>query len=127
MHDKILLDASLVISLYYHKDSKHDAACAFFELHESADYFFLESTAREMLTVLAYRVSASFSLDCFRHLRQELDITLLQDEFLSELQFFSDLQKKVSFFDASLLYHSKKLGFILATFDRELDRLAHVS
>lgn len=109
MVDKILLDASIIISLYYEKDSKHDDACAFFEIHDMADYFLLESIAREILTVLTYRVSVSFALDCFSHLRRELDITLLADDFVSELQFFSDLQKKVSFFDASLLYHTKKL------------------
>ncbi len=127
MVDKILLDASIVISLYYEKDGKHDDACAFFELHDTADYFLLESIAREILTVLTYRVSVSFALDCFSHLRRELDITLLADDFVSELQFFSDLQKKVSFFDASLLYHTKKLWFSLATFDHELSRLARIS
>ena len=127
MADKILLDASIVISLYHIEDSMHDEACAFFELHEDTEFLLYESTIREILTVLTYKKWSSFALESFNLLREWLDLTIPKDEFENELRFFSELWQKISFFDAALLYHSKKDGYILATFDRALQKLSHKS
>jgi predicted nucleic acid-binding protein len=55
MIDNIILDASIIIALYHKQDSQHREAISFFELHENSRFFLLESTMREILTVLTYK------------------------------------------------------------------------
>lgn len=86
--DKILLDASFVIALYYQADPQYTEANAFFEMHADSRFYLLESTLREILTVLTYRGGSQFACTCLSDIQDAFDCVILGDDFFEELAFF---------------------------------------
>lgn len=52
-----------------------------------------------------------------------LPIEIIHDSFDLELRFFLELQRKISFFDASLLYYADRDQIPLITFDEQLRKI----
>ncbi len=117
------MDSSVVVWLYLQDDSQHEKSRSFFDLHSDDFVFvFLESILREVITVLTqkggFEVAMRFVEDT-----EYLPIEIIHDSFDLELRFFLELQRKISFFDASLLYYADRDQIPLITFDEQLRKI----
>lgn len=117
-----LIDSSVWVALFLSFDANHAKAQNLITALSGGIYVSY-GVISEVLTVLTYKHSKSQANSFIDYITDNADIILINDDFLEEVRFFKNLDKKISFIDASLIYLSKKLNLTIVTLDKELGRI----
>lgn len=118
-----IVDSSVWIALFLDFDIQHKKAVRFFDGLRGT-FYMPYCIVNEVTTVLAYKHSKQQADNFLNYAENNHDIVLIDDSFQEEISFYKSLPHKVSFTDAAFLFLSEKLSAELATFDKQLIRIA---
>ena len=77
----------------------------------------------EVTTILTYKHSKELANNFIAYVRNNKDMSIIANDTLDEMDFYTALPYKLSFMDSSLIFLSRKLGATLVTFDKQLERI----
>lgn len=122
----LLIDSSVWIALFADDDVHHSRAKKLFQTVSDTVYV-PYGVIVEVATVLTYKYAHAHACAFFAYITQNRQIVIVGNDVLTEMVFFQELAKRISFTDAALLHSAKVLSAELITFDMQLARLAKKS
>jgi predicted nucleic acid-binding protein len=120
---RFILDSNVLLALYIENDQLKAAAEVLFEEIEGSEMIIPYCVIEEVCTILTYRVSKKTAVAFLEDIQNADGVLILNDMITEEINFFKNLDAKISFTDSSLLYLSKLWKAELMTFDHQLLKL----
>ena len=121
-----LVDSSVLVALFLDFDTQHrKAEQTFTKL--SGTMYLPYCVITEVATVLTYKHSKQLADNFIAYVRNNRDLTVINNDAFDEMAFYSTVSHKLSFVDISLIFLSHKHGATLITFDKQLEQVAKKS
>lgn len=118
-----IIDSSVWVALFLDFDTQHQKAARAVRTISGAIYV-PYCVISEVATILTHKHSKQSADNFIAYARNNQDITIINNDALDEMDFYTTFPHKLSFIDASLIFLSQKLGATLITFDKQLHRVA---
>jgi predicted nucleic acid-binding protein len=114
-----IVDSSVWVALFLDFDSLHKKAAEIFS--DINDKIYLPyCVLSETATVLTYKHSKNQADNFLEFISSNSDIILINNDVINEIDYYKEIDKKISFTDSSLIYLSKKYDLLLITFDKQI-------
>lgn len=114
-----IIDSSVWVALFLDFDSLHKKAAEIFS--DINDKIYLPyCVISETATVLAYKHSKNQADNFLEFISSNSDIVLINNEAINEINYYKEINKKISFTDSSLIYLSRRYDLLLITFDKQI-------
>ena len=114
-----LIDSSVWVALFLDFDANHKKAMEIFS--QINDKIYLPyCVISEVATVLTYKHSKEQANGFLEFISDNEDIVLINNEIKNEVDFYQEINKRISFTDASLVFLAEKFGLLLITFDKQI-------
>ena len=114
-----IIDSSVWVALFLDFDSLHKKAAEIFS--DINDKIYLPyCVISETTTVLTYKHSKDQADNFLEFISSNSDIVLINNETINEIDYYKEINKKISFTDSSLIYLSKRYDLLLITFDKQI-------
>ncbi len=111
-------DSSFLVALFIPFDLNHERAVKLFKREDR--FLVPEDILKETLTVIAYKLGFDEMKSIFESISSCDTFEIVQERFSKLISFYLSLSKKISFFDACVIYFSLSENLEPATFDKQL-------
>ena len=120
----MIVDTSFLISFYSKKDANHKDAVK--QMKENEDFLLIpDYVVGETATVLLYKNNLRNSKLFLEILENTKSIKILHTspaDFKGVFDVFKNQKKQLSFVDACIVYHARKLRLGVLTFDKNIQK-----
>lgn len=108
------------MALFLGFDTHHREAARIMEGVGDNSIYLPYSIASETVTVLTYKHSKKQAEAFIDFVKSDVRIIFLNDDLVSELDFYKTVRRRISFADASLIYLARTRGVSVVSFDKQL-------
>ncbi len=118
-NNSFVIDSSVLVAFYDDRDIHHTDALIVMKEIQGRNVFVHSYVVQEVATILCYRFGSLLARRFLEDVVNSENVTIPWTDVKEEIEFFNNLNKKISFTDTSLILLSKKKGIPLLTFDRQ--------
>ncbi len=118
--DKFVIDSSVFVAFYYEHDKNHSDALKIMSDTDNKTLIIHPYVIAETSTVLTYKLGNYVASGFLSDIANAHNVTIPQINIKDDIDYFKNLNKKISFIDASLINLAKQTASHLVTFDRQM-------
>ncbi len=111
-------DSSFLVALFLPEDVNHEKAKVIFEKEEK--FLVPEDVVKETLTVITYKRNFNYTTKIWEILSSSEVFEILKEDFKKLMNFYLSIKKKISYFDACVIYFSLITNSPPCSFDKKL-------
>jgi len=115
-----VIDSSVWVSLFLDFDVNHKKAVFIFENFWKSRIVLPYCVINEVSSFLTYKWGKKIANNFLNFIRKNNDIFIENDNIFEEINFFIDVDSKVSFTDTAIIMIAKNHGLDLITFDKQM-------
>ena len=119
-NNSFVIDSSVLVAFYDDRDVHHADALVVMKEIQGRNIFIHSYVVQEVATILSYRFGPILAKRFLEDVINSENVTIPWTEVKKEIEFFNNLNKKISFTDTSLILLSKDKGIPLLTFDKQI-------
>jgi len=120
---RYVIDSNVFIWAFFEDDSLHDLSIEIFRNLNNSKIIVPYCVVQEVSSIFSYRFWKEKADDFLKFLLETDNIEIVNNDVLSEIEFYLWFRNKISFTDLSLILISKKYFAELITFDKQLLKL----
>lgn len=118
--NKVILDSNIYIAYYLEEDTLHEEALLLVKEFSNCKILISHGVIQEVATVLTYKKGKKIADIFLKDILKANNIEFISNDIEEAIQFFTQVHKKLSFIDLSLVQLAIKYGAQLFTFDKQL-------
>lgn len=119
-NSKFILDSNVFVAFYYENDVLHEKALVLMNEIRDQKIIVPYCVIVEVATVLTYKFGKSAAMNFLNDVTKAKNCLIVNDDLHEEIEFFAQIESKISFTDSSLIYLAEKFGCLLLSFDGQL-------
>lgn len=115
-----VVDSNVFIAFYNQADAQHEDAVSILQEIENETIIVYPYVIQEVATVLVYRFGITVARKFLNDITNAHNVLLPPVEVIGDIEYFSSVNKKISFTDSSLVRIAKRMNAGLITFDKQM-------